>query len=197
MRILLLSTDLWDDISNGNNIQSNWFTGFDAEFANIYLVPGKPNNQICKRYFQVTDAMMAKSFFGKKVGYAFTWTSSELEATNEADTNVEQENTGLYNKLRAHTGEWLRLARDILWAYGRYDKKALKAFIDDFQPDIVFCPHLFSIKSRRIERIIHKMTDAPMIAFSGDAEASLNVISNNPLFWCRRWRDHLLYPAFV
>lgn len=197
MRILVLSTDLWDDISNGNNIQSNWFTGFDAEYANIYLVPGKPNNQICRRYFQVTDAMMAKSFFGKKAGYSFAWDPSEFDATREATINVEQENVGLYKKLRAHTGEWLRLARDILWAYGRYDKKALKAFIDDFQPDIVFCPHLFSIKSRRIERIIHKMTDAPMIAFSGDAEASMNVISYNPLFWCRRLRDHLMYPAFV
>lgn len=197
MRILVLSTDLWDDISNGNNIQSNWFTGFDAEFANVYLVPGKPNNQICTRYFQVTDAMMAKSFFGKRAGYAFNWDPSEFDASKEATTNVEQENVGLYRKLRAHTGEWLRLARDLLWAYGRYDKKALKAFIDDFQPDIVFCPHLFSIKLRRIERIIHKMTDAPMIAFSGDAEASLDVISYNPLFWCRRLRDHLMYPAFV
>ncbi len=197
LRILLLSTDLWDDISNGNNILSNWFSGFEAEFANIYLVPGKPNNQICSRYFQVTDAMMAKSFFGKKAGYAFNWNPSGYNDSQEVTTNVEHEDVALYKKLRAHTGELLRLARDILWAYGRYDKKALKGFIDDFQPDIVFCPHLFSIKSRRIERIISKMTDAPMIAFSGDAEASLNAVSYNPLFWCRRLRDHLMYPAFV
>lgn len=197
MRILVLSTDLWDDISNGNNIQSNWFNGFNAEIANIYLVPGKPNNQICTRYFQVTDAMMAKSFFGRRAGHAFIWNPAVNHVSINDTANVEKENVGLYKKLRSHSGEWLRLARDILWAYGRYDKKALKAFIDDFQPDIVFCPHLFSIKSRRIERIIHKMTDAPMIAFSGDAEASLNVISYNPLFWCRRLRDHLLYPAFV
>lgn len=197
LRILLISSDLWDDISNGNNIQSNWFNGFNAEIANIYLVPGKPNNQICTRYFQVTDAMMAKSFFGKRAGHSFTWSLKADNESKDATIGVEPENMGLYKKLRAHTGEWLRLARDFLWAYGRYDKKALKAFINDFQPDIVFCPHLFSIKSRRIERVIHKMTDAPMIAFSGDAEASLNVISDNPLFWCRRLRDHLLYPAFV
>lgn len=197
MRILVLTIDLWDDISNGNNIQSNWFEGFDAEFANIYTVPGQPNNRICTRYFQVTDKMMAKSIFGKRAGRAFTWNPSEYDGDREVVTDVEQENAGLYKKLRAHSGEWLRLARDILWAFGRYDKKAMKAFIDDFQPDIVFCPHLFSIKSRRIERIIHKMTDAPMIAFSGDAEASLNVISYNLIFWCRRLRDHLMYPAFV
>lgn len=198
MRILVVTTDLWNDVTNGNNIQTNWFTGFDAEFANIYLVPGKPNNKICTRYFQVTDAMMAKSFIGKRAGYAFTWDPSEVDdARKEIITHVEQENVSLYGKLRAHTGECLRLARDILWQLGRYDKKALKAFIDEFQPDVVFCPHLFSMKSRRIERIIRKMTDAPMVAFSGDAEATLRAISYNPLFWYRRLRDHLLYPAFV
>lgn len=197
MRILIVTIDLWNDVTNGNNIHTNWFTGFDAEFANIYLVPGKPNNQICTRYFQVTDAMMAKSFIGRRAGHAFTWISSGGDKLKNATSNVEHENTGLYKKLRAHTGEWLRLARDILWQLGRYDKKALKVFIDDFQPDIVFCPHLFSIKSRRIERIIRKMTDAPMVAFAGDAEASLRAISYNPLFWYRSLRDHLLYPAFV
>lgn len=41
---------------------------------------------------------------------------------------------------------------------GRYDIKSIKAFIDEFNPDIIFCPHLFSIKSRRIERIIHSIS---------------------------------------
>lgn len=197
LKILLVTSDLWDDVTNGNNIQTNWFTDFNAEFANIYLVPGKPNNQICTRYFQVTDSMMAKSLIGRRAGYAFTCNPSDFKESKDVISDVEPENTSLYKKLRAHTGECLRLARDILWQIGRYDKKALKSFIDEFQPDIVFCPHLFSMKSRRIERIIRKMTDAPMVAFSGDAEASLRAISYNPLFWYRRLRDHLLYPAFV
>lgn len=197
LRILVVTSDLWDDVSNGNNIQTNWFTGFDAEFANIYLVPGMPNNKICNRYFQVTDAMMVKSFFGKRAGRAFTMTSSDINLNPKVTANVEQENVGLYKSLRAHTGEWLRWARDILWELGRYDKKAMKVFIKDFNPDIVFCPHLFSMKSRRLERIVHSMTDAPMVCFNGDAEASLRAISYNPLFWYRRIRNHLLYPAFL
>ena len=31
IRTLIVSTDLWNDVSNGNNIQSNWFDEFDAE----------------------------------------------------------------------------------------------------------------------------------------------------------------------
>lgn len=197
IRILIVSTDLWNDVSNGNNIQSNWFDEFDAEFANIYTVPGLPNNKICTRYFQVTDAMMAKSFLGKKAGRAFTWNQSEYDGSIESTIAVEQENIGFYKTLRMHTGELLRWVRDFLWEWGRYDKKALKQFIDDFNPDIVFCPHLFSMKSRRLERIIHSMTNAPMVCFNGDAEASLRAISYNPLFWYRRIRDHMLYPAFL
>lgn len=196
MRILIVTTDLWDDISNGNNIQTNWFKGFDAEFANIYTESGVPNNSICTRYFQVTDTMMAKSFFGKKAGKAFDFVPSTNKDENDT-LDAESPNEGFYNFLRKHTGEWLRWARDILWELGRYDKKAMKRFIDEFNPDVVFCPHLFTMKSRRLERIIHSMTDAPMVCFNGDSEASLHAISYNPLFWYRRLRDHLLYPSFL
>ena len=36
MKILVLSYEAWNDITNGNNVTSNWFEGMDAEFANIY-----------------------------------------------------------------------------------------------------------------------------------------------------------------
>lgn len=197
MRILIVTTDLWDDVSNGNNIQTNWFENFDAEFANIYTVPGIPNNKICTRYFQVTDTMMLKSFLGKAAGRAFDYMPDETIRNDDINSYVEKPNVGLYKTLRKYTGEWLRWARDILWELGRYDKKGMKKFIDDFNPDIVFCPHLFSMKSRRLERIVHSMTDAPMVCFNGDAEASLKAISFNPLFWYRRLRDHLFYSAFL
>lgn len=196
MRILVLTTDLWDDISNGNNIQTNWFEDFDAEFANIYTVPGIPNNKICRRYFQVTDSMMVKSFFGRKAGCELS--SSDLEVVSgNGFVNAEPDNFNFYNMLRSHSGELLRWCRDLLWEFGFYDKKAMKSFIDDFNPDVVFCPHLFSMKSRRLERIVHSMTNAPMVCFNGDAEASLRAISYNPLFWYRRIRDHFLYPSYI
>ena len=40
MKILLLTIDVWNDSTNGNNCYTNWFENFDAEFANIYLGPG-------------------------------------------------------------------------------------------------------------------------------------------------------------
>lgn len=196
MRILLLTGDVWNDTTNGNNIYTNWFDNFDAEFANIYLSPGIPENNICTRYFQVTDKMMALSFFSKRAGLTFI-SNNDKSNSSQSSVNAEQKDLKLYSNLKKFAGEPLRLVRDLLWSFGRYDIDALKKFIDDFNPDIVFCPHLFSLKYRRIERIIHSITDAPMVAFTGDAEASLNNKNYNPLFWMRQLLLHHLYKKHI
>ena len=51
MKILVLSSEVWNDEINGNNVTSNWFEGMEAEFANIYCEPGVPYNRCCKKYF--------------------------------------------------------------------------------------------------------------------------------------------------
>ena len=58
MKVLIISQELWSENNNGGNVLSNLFSGFDAEFAQIYCSPGTPNNKICKRYFQITDSMI-------------------------------------------------------------------------------------------------------------------------------------------
>ena len=73
MKILLLTIDVWNDSTNGNNCYTNWFENFDAEFANIYLGPGVPDNNICTKYFQVSDKMMVRSFGVQKLGEYLRW----------------------------------------------------------------------------------------------------------------------------
>lgn len=198
MRILIITLDVWNDSTNGNNCYTNWFKGYDAEFANLYLGPGVPENDICTKYFQVTDKMMARSILGSKAGRAFEMDARKAsKASVEIKTPIEPDDVKLYKNLKTLAGEPLRLARDILWRIGRYDKDAIKHFINTFNPDIIFIPHLFSIKCWRLERMVHKMTNAPMVAFTGDIEASLKGISFNPLFWYRRLRLAALYKNHV
>ena len=69
MKILLITDEIWNDSIHGNNVLSNWFDGFDAEFANICCCPGLPENNCCDKYFQITDSMMLKSILkGKRAG---------------------------------------------------------------------------------------------------------------------------------
>lgn len=198
MRILLITDEEWNDAVYGNNVLTNWFEGFDAEFAQIYCSPGLPYNHICDRYFQITDAQMVRSLYtGKRAGSVVQKPSIKAEV-QQSMVNVQR--TGNYKWLKqlslyVHTP--MMMVRDAIWYWGRYDKKALKQFVDNFKPDVVFCPRMFTPKLKRLEKIVSTMTDAPFVAFTADNEASLNCYSWSPLFWLRRWAIHHSFKKHV
>ena len=66
MRMLVITDEEWNDFVYGNGVLTNWFSGFNAEIAQIYTSPGLPINDICNKYFQITDSQMLKSIFGGK-----------------------------------------------------------------------------------------------------------------------------------
>ncbi len=185
LKILIIADEVWNDEIHGNNVLSNWFNGFDAEFAEIYCSPGTPKNQCCENYFQVTDSMMVKSIFGKRAGRKFHISVSDMQ--NETSIEIaEQMPTRFYRFMKSIATDSVRVLRDLIWLAGRYDKKAMQGFINEFQPDIVFCPRLLSPKLLRLERVVDGMTEAPFVAFTADDEASLMQVSYSPIYWIRR-----------
>ena len=185
MRILIIADEVWNDDEFGNNVLSNWFNGFNAQFAEIYCSPGKPKNQCCERYFQLTDLMMVKSIFGQKAGRRFLISIKDMK-NDFANCIAEDIPRRFYAFMKSISTHSIRLIRDLIWLIGRYDKLAMKEFIDEFNPDIVFCPRLLTPKLLRLERTVSKMTDAPFIAFTADDEASLIQVSYSPIYWMRR-----------
>jgi hypothetical protein len=61
----------------------------------------------------------------------------------------------------------------------------------------VFCPRLSTLKTMRIEKLIASFTDASFVAFTGDDEASLKMISFSPFFWLRRILIHNRFTKHV
>ena len=100
MRILIVGIDCWNDSTNGNNVYSNWFTGFNAEFANIYLGPGIPENECCEKYFQITDKMLAQSFYSKRAGKCFRIPLNEMHSESVSIPSVESDEV-VYKKAKA------------------------------------------------------------------------------------------------
>lgn len=185
MRILVLSNEVWNDKINGNNVTSNWFEGMEAEFANIYASPGIPYNNCCEKYFQITDVMMLKSIIKKKwAGKALNKISIESE---KKIVDAELEPQKFYRFMKKISGNFLRLIREMLWMWGKYDVNAMKIFIEDFQPDVIFSERMATVKMLRLERIVSKMTNAPIYAFTGDDEYSLKQFSLSPFFWINRF----------
>ncbi|HCC94229.1 MAG TPA: glycosyltransferase family 1 protein [Flavobacteriaceae bacterium] len=185
MKILIIADEVWNDDIHGNNVLSNWFSNFDADFAEIYCSPGTPKNKVCNQYFQITDAMMAKSILGKKAGNKFEITISQMQQ-NQTTQNTEEIPVKFYSFMKSIAGEGIRTIRDLIWLFGRYEKYELQKFIDDFNPDIVFCPRLLTPKLLRLENIVSKMTNAPFVAFTADDEASLKQKNYSPLYWLKR-----------
>ena len=182
MKILVLSSEVWNDKINGNNVTSNWFEGMDAKFANIYGSPGEPYNKCCKKYFQITDAMMAKSIIGgAKAGKEVEYKGTDISY------NAEEEPKKLYSFLKSISGSFLRLIRELIWLWGRYDIEAMRSFIDEFHPDIIFTERMASVKMLRLEKIVSELSEAPLVAFTGDDEYSLRQISFSPFFWINRF----------
>lgn len=185
MKILVLSNEVWNDKINGNNVTTNWFEGMNAKFANIYASPGAPYNKCCKKYFQITDTMMLKSIItGVKAGKSFELNGGEAETWTSI---AESEPQKLYHFLKVISGSFLRWIREILWLLGKYDIKAIKQFIAEFQPDVVFSERMATCKMLRLEKIVCGLTDAPMFAFTGDDEYSLKQFSISPFFWIDRF----------
>ena len=185
MKILVLSNEVWNDKINGNNVTTNWFEGMKAEFANIYASPEAPYNTCCEKYFQITDTMMLNSIIkGVKAGK----TLGRIETgTGVQESIAESEPKKLYRFLKSISGSFLRLVRELLWLWGKYDVAAMKQFVDEFQPDVVFSERMASCKMLRLERIVCSLTDAPIFAFTGDDEYSLKQFSLSPFFWINRF----------
>jgi len=189
MRILLITDEVWNDKVFGNNVLENWFNDMeDVELAQICCLPGKPVNRMCTRYFQITDMMMLKSIIGHRAGISYEMSVEEMQSDPQAVSYIVS--SRFYSFMKRISGTPVRLLRELIWSVGRYDKKALQKFIDDFNPDIVFCPRLSSWKSVRLEKFVAQMTSAPFIAFTGDDEASFREYSWSPFYWINRYFFH-------
>lgn len=185
LKILIIADEVWNNDLHGNNVLSNWFNGFDAEFAEIYCSPGTPKNHCCESYFQVTDSMMVKSIIGKRAGRRFDLSVSDMQSESSIES-AEQIPTSFYRFMKSIASDSVRVVRDLIWLSGRYDLKVMQKFINDYQPDLVFCPRLLTPKLLRLERIVAGMTKVPFVAFTADDEASLMQVSYSPIYWMRR-----------
>ena len=191
MKILLITAEEWNDYVYGNGVLTNWFTGFDAEFAQIYTSPGLPNNKVCIKYFQIDERQMVKSLYSNtKAGREVKMLTNEREQ-DAAKSNAQRKGIyGIFKKLSLWMHTPIVMLQDFIWMTGRYDKAALQQFIGGYKPDVVFCPQLGNPKMWRLEQLVKGMTDVPFVAFTGDDEASYQQVSKSPLFWLRRWYCH-------
>ncbi|OOV29270.1 hypothetical protein BXU11_04950 [Flavobacterium sp. LM5] len=186
MRVLIISHEVWTESSNGGNVLSNIFSGFDAEFAQIYCSSGIPNNKLCKNYFQITDKMIIKGLLKRqKIGKQIKFDEFPYQSTVIATNN---ENQKWYFKIfTRYRWSLFSLLREFLWKLSSWKTYELEKFILDFKPDIIFAPcysHMFML---RLDRYVKKTAKVNMISYISDDNYSLRQFNLSPFYWLNRF----------
>lgn len=188
MKILIVSNTPWDDSNSFGSSFSNIFGGNENyEIANIYCQKGKPNTQICSRFFQINESLIVKSIKDKAC-------SSGREVQNEKRADMLSSSQEKYlNKAKVLRWQVFFWARDLVWATKKWKSEALDRFIDDFNPDLIFQPIYYSSYIDEIGLYAKRRTDKPMVGYISDDCYTLKQFSLSPLFWI----DRLIKRRFV
>lgn len=182
MRILVVSDTPWDDSNSFGSTFSNIFSGIDnIEIANIFLRYGEPNNAVADKYFQITEKSLIKNLKDKSVpsGKVVYQTEKEADTLNKKEENA-------FNTARKKRWQIMFWARDLIWKIGRWCSPELKAFIDEFKPDVIFQPIYYSNYISRIALFVKKYSGAKMVGYISDDNYTLRQFNLSPLYWIDR-----------
>ena len=184
MKVLIISAEVWQDGTNGGNVLSNLFGETEFELAQIYCNPGEPRNELCRKYYQMTDSMVIRNFFRHKpIGKAF-----ELEENGQKEeTKPEKPNKKFYSFFRNHRLRIFQTAQMLLWNLSNWKNKGLDDFIKDFSPDIIFAPCYGNTFMLRLTRYVAKRTGKNVISYISDDSYTLKQFNLSLFYWINRF----------
>lgn len=136
MKILVISRNAWDDTNAIGNTLSNFFGGMDnLEFASIYFREANPANDLCTKYYRVTETDVLKKWFvPKKIGKKFIWhDGSKISKIKIAQKNEKK----LIRFIRTHQIQLAYKISDSIWYTKRWLNQNFRDFIEEFQPNLM------------------------------------------------------------
>lgn len=183
MKVLILSNTPWREDNSFGNSFSNIFGNIpNLEIANIFFKYGEPDNNIVKRYFQITEKSLINNLKDKTQP-----SGSEIFVNKTKPTELNEKERQMLDSARKKRWMLMFWVRDFIWKIGRWCSPELKAFIDDFKPDIIFQPIYYSNYILRTALFIKEYTGVPMIGYISDDCYTLKQFRLSPLYWIDRF----------
>lgn len=186
-KILVISKNAWNNSNSFGNTATNFFSNWnDWEFANIYCRTDIPNNDICKKYFRISESDLIKNLFKRdKIGKVVSY--EELKNETEINSNINvSKGKRLYDYFRNHRWTLLLWAREVLWSVSNWKNNKLKKFVIDFNPDIIYMPVGDCFYTYNILSFVSKISNAKIVLMIADDIYSLKQFSLSPLYWINR-----------
>lgn len=136
MKVLVVSHNVFSKTSNMGKTMTSYFRGWNkGDIAQFYIHSEVPtDDEVCENYYRVTDKEMLKSFLTRKSGTVLAKDDIQRE---RADSRMDTGTTAqIYQRGRSRT-PFIFFARNLIWRLGCWYTKKLKAWLDNFSPDVL------------------------------------------------------------
>ncbi len=163
-KLLVLSAESWDDTNSGGNTYSNLFSGLDnVEFSNIFCRTSVPNNRICEHYFRITDKMLLKyALSPSKIGTRFEYSFSRKDNTQKKVDNADKEKKLIFF-IHKYNLKFAYFLEGMLWRFKGWQNKKLDEFLQEQNPDIIFCFAIPTVQKAMLIDYVKKKTGAKLV----------------------------------
>lgn len=181
MRILVITDVLWRNDNGVGNSYSNIFTDMpEVEIANVCCQEGTSYNTVSKKCFQISEGILIRNLRNKANPAGI------IEARREQHDESNTNGSNFMRALRRSRLQVLFWARNCIWKVGRWKSPELRAFIDEFSPDLVFAQLQDKMYLNSLAAYVADYTNKPLVLYVWDDVYSLKQFCLSPLWWIDR-----------
>ncbi len=156
-KILIISHNAMLSTNNNGRTMSELFNWCDKDnIAQLFFHKDIPDADFCDNYFRVTDFDIKDSVLRlKKAGSKIE--KETAKSQNEAEKAVYGNNSA--------KKPLVRLLRNLAWGLNTWKTKALKNWLKDFSPNVIFFYGSDAVFSLKIAMWVSKFCCAPIVCY--------------------------------
>ena len=184
-RVLVVGINPWRKDGTAHTLMQIFSCWDASRLALLYTKSGLPYTNTASRFFQISENLLLKNLLKpwRQIG-------QEVQSTEVVDKGLTREEEQRYAKAHKHHSMVLTLCREFVWLLGHWRGKALKNFLKDFTPDILFIPIYPTVYMGWIQRYVIKKTQKPFVCYLADDNYSYDscssLLSYVHRFWLRK-----------
>ncbi len=184
LKVLVISHNVFSFSSNMGRTLANFFKSFPCEdIAQFYLHAEVPTTDICKNYFRITDFDVLRK---KKSEAGTTFSESDIQKNLKSQRTDEGVEAQVY-QLGQKRSPWMYVGRNLLWGLGKWKNARLKAWLDEFDPDVIFFASGDYTFAYRIAMWAAEYKKIPIVTYVCDDFYFLKRRSISPFYYLNRF----------
>lgn len=188
-KVLVIGINAWRE-DGATHTLMDIFRCWDSDrVALVYTRADIPNTEVCEHYFQISESQIIRSILKPWMRVGRTVENTPIVKNAEVDAEHAR-----YTKAHKNNSSWMPLLREIVWKFGQWKTPALKKFVLDFDPDIIFIPIYPNAYMGRIQRYVAKLTGKPTVCYLADDNYSYDSCHGILQYIHRFWLRHHVGP---